>query len=154
MISVWIGGQQVGLAQAGPAVDKQGVIGSGRVGRHSLGCRKGKLVGRTFDEVFESELVIALGGGGVGLVLLGQQHLVGRGAGHHQGNIHVKAQYGLECLLQQAQVAVGNDLADKVVAHRQGDVARILKADRLEPVDVQVIRRLGHLRFAVALGSL
>lgn len=75
-------GQQVGLAQAGPAVDEQGVIGSGRVGRHSLGCRKGKLVGRAFDEVLESELVIALGEEGLGLVLLGQQHLVGRGAGH------------------------------------------------------------------------
>ncbi len=148
------GGEQMGLAQAGAAVDEQGVVGPGGVGRHSLGCSKGKLVGGAFDKVLEGELVVALGGGRVCLVLLGQHHLVGRRTGHHQGDVHVKAQHGLEGLLQQAQVPVGDDLADKVVADRQGDVAGVLEADGLQPVDVEIIGRLGHLRLAVRLGGL
>ena len=79
---------------------------------------------------------------------------MGRGAGHHQRDVNVKAQHGLEGLLQQAQVAVGDDLTDEVVAHRQGDVAGVLKADGLQAVDVEIIGRLGHLRFAVRLGGL
>ena len=31
-----------------------------------------------------------------------------------------KAQHGLEGLFEQAEVPVGDDLADKIVAHRQG----------------------------------
>ena len=148
------GRQQMGLAKARAAVDEQRVVSAGRVGRHRLRRSKRKLVGGALDEVLEGELVVALGGGGVRLVLLGQHHLVGRGAGHHQRDVHVKAQHGLEGLLQQAQVAVGDDLADEVVAHRQGDVAGVLKADGLQAVDVEIIGRLGHLRFAVRLGGL
>jgi hypothetical protein len=55
---------------------------------------------------------------------------------------------------EQAEVAVRHDLADEVVAHREGDMAGVLKADRLQPVDIEIIRRLRHLRLAVALGSL
>ncbi len=69
------GGQQMGLAKAGAAVDEQRVIGSGGVGRNRLRRSKRKLVGGTLDEVLEGELVIALGRGGVRLVLLGQHHL-------------------------------------------------------------------------------
>ena len=144
----------MGLAKARAAVDEQRVVSAGRVGRHRLRRSKRKLVGGALDEVLEGELVVALGGGGVRLVLLGQHHLVGRGAGHHQRDVHVKAQHGLEGLLQPAQVAVGDDLADEVVAHRQGDVAGVLKADGLQAVDVEIIGRLGHLRFAVRLGGL
>ena len=148
------GREQMGLAQTGAAVDEQRVIGSGGVGRNRLRRSKRKLVGGTLDEVLEGELVIALGRGGVCLVLLGQHHLMGRGAGHHQRDVHVKAQHGLKGLFQQAEVAVGDDLADKIVAHRQGDMARVLKADGLKSVDVEIIGRLGHLRFAVCLGGL
>jgi len=79
---------------------------------------------------------------------------VGRGAGHHQRDVHVKAQHGLEGLLEQAKITVRHDLADKVVAHRKGDVAGVLKADGLQPVDIEIIGRLGHLRFAVRLRGL
>ena len=146
------GGQQMGLAKAGAAVDEQGVIGPGGVCRHSLRSSKRKLVGRPLDEVFKGELVVALRGGGVCLVLLGQHYLVGRGAGHHKGDVHIKAQHGLEGLLEQAEVPVGDDLADKIVAHRQGDMAGVLKADGLQPVDIEIVRWLGHLRLAVHLG--
>ena len=77
-----------------------------------------------------------------------------RRAGHHQRDVHVEAQHGLEGFLEQAKVAVRHDLADEVVAHRKGDVAGILKADRLQSVDIEIIGRLGHLRFAVRLGGL
>ena len=113
---------------------------------------KRKLVGGTLDEVLEGELVITLGRGGVCLVLLGQHHLMGRGAGHHQRDVHVKAQHGFKGLFQQAEVAVGDDLADEIVAHRQGDMAGVLKADGLQPVDIEIVRWLGHLRLAVHLG--
>ena len=146
------GGQQMGLAKAGAAVDEQGVIGPGGVCRHSLRSSKRKLVGRPLDEVFEGELVVALRGGGVCLVLLGQHYFVGRGAGHHKGDVHIKAQHGLEGLFEQAKVPVGDDLADKIVAHRQGDMAGVLKADGLQPVDIEIVRWLGHLRLAVHLG--
>ena len=146
------GGQQMGLAQAGATVDEQGVIGPGGVCRHSLRSSKRKLVGRPLDEVFKGELVVALRGGGVCLVLLGQHYFVGRGAGHHKGDVHIKAQHGLEGLLEQAKVPVGDDLADKIVAHRQGDMAGVLKADGLQPVDIEIVRWLGHLRLAVHLG--
>ena len=148
------GGEQMGLAQTGAAVDEQRVVGAGGIGRHRLRSSKRKLVGGAFDEVLEGELVVALRGGGVCLVLLGQHHLVGRGAGHHQRDVHVKAQHGLEGLLEQAKIAVRHDLADEVVAHRKGDVAGVLKADGLQPVDIEIIGRLGHLRFAVRLGGL
>ena len=39
------GGEQMGLAQARPAVDEQGIIGPRGIGRHGLGGRKGELVG-------------------------------------------------------------------------------------------------------------
>ena len=148
------GGEQMGLAQTGAAVDEQRVVGAGGIGRHRLRSSKRKLVGGAFDKVLEGELVVALRGGGVCLVLLGQHHLVGRGAGHHQRDIHVKAQHGLEGLLEQAKIAVRHDLADEVVAHRKGDVAGVLKADGLQPVDIEIIGRLGHLRFAVRLRGL
>ena len=64
----------------------------------------------------------------------------------------IKAQHGLEGLLEQAEVPVGDDLADKIVAHRQGDMAGVLKADGLQPVDIEIVRWLGHLRLAVHLG--
>ena len=147
------GGEQVGLAQARAAVDEQGVIGPRRVGRHSLGRRKGELVGRALDEIFKGKFIIALRAGGVQVVLLGQDHFMGRRAGHNELNVHVKPKDGLERLFQKPQVPVGHDLADKVVAHRQGDVARVLKADRLQPVDVQVIGGLCHLSLAVELGG-
>ena len=117
------GRQQMGLAQTGTAVDEQRVVGSGGVGRHRLRRSKRKLVGRTLDEVFEGEFVVALRGGGVCLVLLGQHDFMRRGAGHHEGDVHVKAQHGLEGFLEQAKVAVRHDLADEVVPHREGDVA-------------------------------
>ena len=148
------GRQQMGLAQARAAVDEQRVVGTGGVGRNSLRRSKRKLVGWAFDEVLEGEFIVALRGGGVRLVLLGQHHLVGRGAGHHQRDVHIKAQHGLDGLHEQAEVAVRHDLADEVVAHREGDMAGVLKADRLQPVDIEIIRRLRHLRLAVALGSL
>ncbi len=148
------GREQMGLAKAGAAVDEQRVVCAGGIGRNRLRRSKRKLVGGTLDEVFEGELVIALGRGGVCLVLLGQHHLMGRGAGHHQRDVHVEAQHGLEGFLEQAKVAVRHDLADEVVAHRKGDVAGILKADRLQSVDIEIIGRLGHLRFAVRLGGL
>ena len=147
------GRQQMGLAQAGAAVDEQRVIGPGGVGGNRLRRSKRKLVGGAFDEVFKRELIVALGGGGVGLVLLGKHHLVGRGAGHHQRDVHIKAQHGLKGFLEQAKVAVRDDLADKIVPHRKGDVARVLKADGLEAVDIEIISRLGHLRFAIGLGG-
>ena len=112
-----------GLAQTGAAVDEQRVVGAGRVGRDRLRSSKRKLVGRTLDEVFEGELVVALRGSGVRLVLLRQHDLVRRGAGHHEGDVHIKAQHGLEGFLEQAEVAVRHDLADEVVPHREGDVA-------------------------------
>ena len=77
---------------------------------------------------------------------------MGRGAGHHKGDVHIKAQHGLEGLFEQAEVPVGDDLADKIVAHRQGDMAGVLKADGLQPVDIEIVRWLGHLRLAVHLG--
>ena len=146
------GGQQMGLAKAGAAVDEQGVIGPGGVCRHSLRSSKRKLVGRPLDEVFKGELIVALRGGGVCLVLLGQHYFVGRGAGHHKGDVHINAQHGLEGLLEQAKIRVGDDLADKLVAHRQGEMAGVLKADGLQPVDIEIVRWLGHLRLAVHLG--
>ena len=146
------GGQQMGLAQTGAAVDEQGVIGPGGVGRNRLRRSKRKLVGGAFDEVLEGEFIVALRGGGVRLVLLGQHDFVRRGAGHHEGDVHVKAQHGLEGFLEQAKVAVRHDLADEVVAHRKGDVAGVLKADGLQPVDIEIVRWLGHLRLAVHLG--
>ena len=78
---------------------------------------------------------------------------MGRGAGHNELNVHVKPKDRLESLLQKPQVPVRDDLADEVVAHRQGDVARVLKADRLQPVDVEVVGGLCHLAFAVELGG-
>ena len=148
------GREQMGLAKAGAAVDKQRVVCAGGIGRNRLCSSKRKLVGGAFDEVFKCELVVALRGGGVRLVLLGQHHLMRRRAGHHQRDVHVEAQHGLEGFLEQAKVAVRHDLADEVVAHRKGDVAGILKADRLQSVDIEIIGRLGHLRFAVRLGGL
>ena len=85
------GRQQMGLAQTGTAVDEQRVVGSGGVGRHRLRRSKRKLVGRTLDEVFEGEFVVALRGGGVCLILLGQHDFMRRGAGHHEGDVHVKS---------------------------------------------------------------
>ena len=117
------GRQQMGLAQTGATVDEQRVVGAGRVGCDRLRSSKRKLVGRALDEVFEGELVVALRGGGVRLVLLRQHDLVRRGAGHHEGDVHIKAQHGLEGFLEQAEVAVRHDLADEVVPHREGDVA-------------------------------
>ena len=35
---------------------------------------------------------------------------------------------------------------------RQGDMAGVLKADGLQPVDIEIVRWLGHLRLAVHLG--
>ena len=148
------GRQQMGLAEARAAVDEQRVVGAGGVGGNSLRRSKRKLVGGAFDEVLEGKLVVALRRGGVCLVLLGQHHLVGRRAGHHEGDVHIKAQHRLERLLEQAEIAVRHDLADEVVAHREGDMAGVLKADRLQSVDIEIICRLRHLRFAVALGSL
>lgn len=148
------GRQQMGLAEARAAVDEQRVVSTGGVGRNSLRRSKRKLVGRAFDEVLEGEFIVALRGGGVRLVLLGQHHFVGRRAGDDEGNVHVKAQHCFEGLLEQAEITVRHDLADEVVAHREGDMAGVLKADRLQPVDIEIIRRLRHLRLAVALGSL
>ena len=148
------GRQQMGLAEARAAVDEQRVVGTGGVGRNSLRRSKRKLVGWAFDEVLEGEFIVALRGGGVRLVLLGQHHFVGRRAGDDEGDVHVKAQHCLEGLFEQAEITVRYDLADEVVAHREGDMAGVLKADRLQPVDIEIIRRLRHLRLAVALGSL
>ena len=72
------GREQMGLAKAGAAVDEQRVVCAGGIGRNRLCSSKRKLVGRAFDEVFKCELVVALRGGGVRLVLLGQHHLVRR----------------------------------------------------------------------------
>ena len=148
------GRQQMGLAEARAAVDEQRVVSTGGVGRDSLRRSKRKLVGRAFDEVLEGEFIVALRGGGVRLVLLGQHHFVGRRAGDDEGDVHVKAQHCFEGLFEQAEITVRHDLADEVVAHREGDMAGVLKADRLQPVDIEIIRRLRHLRLAVALGSL
>ena len=148
------GRQQMGLAEARAAVDEQRVVSTGGVGRNSLRRSKRKLVGRAFDEVLEGEFIVALRGGGVRLVLLGQHHFVGRRAGDDEGDVHVKAQHCFEGLFEQAEITVRHDLADEVVAHREGDMAGVLKADRLQPVDIEIIRRLRHLRLAVALGSL
>ena len=117
------GCQQMGLAQTGAAVDEQRVVGAGRVGRDRLRSSKRKLVGRALDEVFEGELVVALRGGGVRLVLLGQHHFVGRCAGDDEGDVHVKAQHCFEGLFEQTEITVRHDLADEVVPHRKGDVA-------------------------------
>ena len=148
------GRQQMGLAEARAAVDEQRVVSTGRVGRNSLRRSKRKLVGWAFDEVLEGEFIVALRGGGVRLVLLGQHHFVGRCAGDDEGDVHIKAQHCFEGLFEQAEITVRHDLADEVVAHREGDMAGVLKADRLQPVDIEIIRRLRHLRLAVALGSL
>ncbi len=147
------GGEQVGLAQARPAVDEQGIVSPRGVGRHRLGRREGELVGRALDKVLEGKFIIALGAGGVQVVLLGQDHFMGRGAGHNELNVHVKPKDRLESLFQQAQIPVGHDLADEIVPHRQGDMARVLKADRLQPVDVEAVGGLCHLAFAVELGG-
>ena len=144
----------MGLAKAGTAIDEQRVVCAGRVGRHRLRSSKRKLVGRAFDEVLEGELIVALRGGRVLFVLAGKLHFVRRGAGHDQRDVHVKAQHGFESLLEQAEIPVGDDLADEIVAHRQGDMAGVLEADGLQPVDIEIIGRLGHLRFAVRLSGL
>lgn len=78
---------------------------------------------------------------------------MGRGAGDNQLNVHVKAKDRLESFLQQPEVAVTHNLADEIVSHRQGDMARVLKAHRLQPVDVKVVGGLCHLAFAVELGG-
>ena len=65
------GVEQVGLAQAGRPVDEQRVVGAGGVGRHRLGRRVGKLVGRPLDEVLKREVVPA--GGQVVLRVMGDR---------------------------------------------------------------------------------
>ena len=98
-------------------MNRQRVIGPRGVGRHRLGGGKGELVGRALDEVLEGELVVALGAGGVQVILLGEDHFMGRGAGDNQLNIHVKPKDRLEGLLQQPEVAVTHNLADEIIAH-------------------------------------
>ncbi len=61
------GVQQVGLAQAGAAIEEQRVISATRIVGHLTGRRTGQLVGLTFDEILEGvvhvgvALVVRLG---------------------------------------------------------------------------------------------
>ena len=51
------GVDQVGLSQAGVAVNEQGVVVLSRVVGHCLGCGVGKLVGRAHHERFKGEFI-------------------------------------------------------------------------------------------------
>ena len=149
MISICDGVEQVGLAQTGGAVDEQRVVGAGGVGRNGLGRGVGKLVGRPLDEVFEGEVIPAggqfiLGGGHGSLFRLGLRH--------HELHLDVKAQHRLEGFLQQSGVPVGDDLTDKVIAHREGDAVGVFKADGLESADVILISGVRRVDPAVFLG--
>ena len=98
------GVEQVGLAQAGGAVDEQRVVGAGGVGRHRLRRRKGELVGRAADEVLKGEGVLphrqAL------LPVLAGFLLLRVGLGDGELHLHVKAQRGFEGGLHQPGVPV------------------------------------------------
>ena len=144
------GVEQVGLAQAGRPVDEQRVVGAGGVGRHRLGRRVGKLVGRPLDEVLKREVVPA--GGQVVLRVMGDRGGVLLRLGHGQLDLHVEAQHRLEGFLQQGGIPVGYDLADKVVAHGQSDAVGVFKADGLQPADVILVGCVRHVLAAVLLG--
>ena len=147
------GVEQVGLAQAGRPVDEQRVVGAGRIGRHRLGCRVGKLVGGTLDKVLEGKVVPARG-----QIVLRIAHnglfRFGFRLGHHQLDFNVKAQHRLEGFLQQGRVPVGHDLPDEVVANSQRDAVGVFKADGLQPADVILIGGVRRMDAAIVFGRL
>ena len=136
------GVQQVGFAQARVAVDEQGV------GRHSLGCRIGELVGGAADKVLKGELIPAAGQGGHLVRVVGG----GDGqAGHHQLQVDLKPQHALEGVLQKRNVTVPHDLADELVAHAEHHMVGVFKAHRLQTVNVQIVGGVHQIVFAVQL---
>ena len=145
------GVEQVGLAQAGRTVDEQRIVRAGRVGRHGLSRRKGKLVGRALDEIFKGESVLP-GRNGQFFV----QSAFGRRRGfrlrHNEPDLHIKAQNLLEGVLHQAGVAVLDNAADKVVADLQRNGVGVFKADGFQRADVVLIGCLGGMFAAVSLG--
>ena len=139
----------MGLAQARRPVDEQRVVCAGRIGRHRLGRRIGKLVGGTFDEILKGEIIPAAGqqlfvqfGFFLFLVLF-------RGNEHH---VHVKAQHRFEGVLEHGGVPVRYNAQDKGVAYLQRDGVGIFKADRLDVADVILIGCLGSMFTAICLG--
>ena len=157
------GVQQVGLAQTALAVDEQRIVGAGGVRGHRLGGGVGELVGRALDEVLKGELVFAAGqlvrlgrGRGGAAVPLGSGNRRGGRAvgGHHQVDQHVKTQHGFKGLFQHGKIPLPHDLADEVVAHPQGHLTGTLKADRLQPGNVQVVGGVHHALLAVGLCGL
>ena len=149
------GVEQVGLAKPRRPVDEQRVVRAGRVGRHGLGRRKGELVGRAADEVFEGEVIPAGGQGFLGDAAGGGLFpfaLLGRRDGQH--HLHVKAQHGLERLFQQAGVSVGYDLADEVVAHQQGHAVGVFETHGFQAADVTLVGGLGGVFPAIGFGCL
>ena len=105
------GQQQVGLAQAGVAVDKEGIVVFPRLFRHGQGRGMGKLVGFSHDEAVKGialhlrQLAVRVPGGDIVVDLVPRQH--------QQLKIRLGEEVG-QGGADEGAVALGDDLALEV----------------------------------------
>ena len=138
--------QQMRFAQTGRSVNEQRIVSAGRVCRNRLRRRKGKLVGRAADEVFKGEIIPARGQAGFFFASLWFR------LRHSELDLNIKAKYSLKRILQQTRITVRHDLTDKIIADFQRDAVGIFKADRFQPADVILVRRVGSMFAAIGFG--
>ena len=143
--------QQMRFAQTGRSVNEQRIVSAGRVCRNRLRRRKGKLVGRAADEVFKGEIIPARGQAGFihWAFFFGSLWVRLR---HSELDLNIKAKYSLKRILQQTRITVRHDLTDKIIADFQRDAVGIFKADRFQPADVILVRRVGSMFAAIGFG--
>ena len=125
------GVEQVGFAQAGLAVNKQGIVGPARLLGHLLGGGVGKAVGGAHYEALEGVALLVLSGGGgggalggIGLPLLGekQRHVYVKGKQLPKGLFH----RGLEPCVNDAPLKIGGN-AQHQPGVLQGDGLHVAK---------------------------
>ena len=109
------------------------------------------MVGRAADEVFKGEIIPARGQAGFihWAFFFGSLWFRLR---HSELDLNIKAKYSLKRILQQTRITVRHDLTDKIIADFQRDAVGIFKADRFQPADVILVRRVGSMFAAIGFG--
>ena len=146
------GKEQMGLAQARIAVEKQRIVGIGGIGGDRHACRVRKVVGGTDDKGVKGVFVVVdrfLGR--LRLRRDGLLHLVGC----FERDFELVVKNRLKRLVQQRNIAARYRLAVKVVGNNQiGSVRVKIQLERLDADNPGVVCDVGNFCFAVGAHQL